>query len=99
MSEPLDLRLVRASTFEPLVGSAFVSHHPAAQFTLLEVTSLGIARHAPRHEPFALTFVGEAGLAQATYELDHASLGRLDVFLVPIGPAPDGRLLYEAVFN
>lgn len=81
------------------MGSVFVSQDPAAQFVLIEVTPLGMDRHAPRHEPFALTFVGEPGLAQAIYELDHASLGRLDLFLVPIGPAPDGRVLYEAVFN
>jgi hypothetical protein len=35
---------------------------------------------------------------QATYTLNHAALGRLDVFLVPIGPDEVG-MRYEAIFN
>jgi hypothetical protein len=46
-------------------------------------------------QQFALEFAGPSApqLAQATYHLEHADLGPLDVFLVPIGP---GR--YQAVF-
>ncbi len=56
---------------------------------------------APRAQPFSLIFLGPAGqhLPQATYTLRHAELGTLDVFLVPIGPAADGRHQYEAAFN
>jgi hypothetical protein len=99
VAEPLDLRLATAKTFEPYLGTEFVSDDPPARFLLTDVTSLGVDRNAPRQQPFTLTFVGDAALAQQTYELEHRSLGRLDVFLVPIGPAPEGRVLYEAVFN
>ena len=99
MTDPIDLRFVRASTFEPLVGSEFLSGDPDTRFTLIEVTGFGTQPHAPRTEPFSLTFVGDPGLQQRIYELTHDSLGRLDIFLVPIGPGPDGRARYEAVFN
>ncbi len=99
MTDPLDLRLVRASTFEPLVGSEFISREPDARFVLSGVTQFEAQPHAPRTEPFSLTFVGEAGLEQRIYELEHETLGRLDVFLVPIAPGPDGRARYEAAFN
>jgi uncharacterized protein DUF6916 len=99
VTDTLDLRFARASTFEPLVGGEFVSGDPEASFLLVDVTQLGSQPHAPRADPFVLTFVGVPGLAQRIYELDHPSLGRLELFLVPIGPGPDGRERYEAVFN
>ena len=99
MTDALDLSLAQASTFEAVVGSDFVSADPDARFTLLEVTRHGIQPHAPRSEPFTLTFVGDPGLEQRTYALSHADLGILELFLVPIGPGPDGRFRYEAPFN
>ena len=48
---------------------------------------------------FSLVFRGPAGpvLPQATYRLDHAELGELELFLVPIGPDAGG-MRYEAAF-
>ena len=37
-------------------------------------------------------------LPQAIYRLEHAALGAMDVFLVPIGRVADG-IRYEAIFN
>lgn len=99
MTDALDLRFARASNFEPLVGGEFMSDDPEVRFLLIDVTQLGVQPHAPRTEPFVLTFAGAPGLAQRTYALDHPNLGRLELFLVPIGPGPDGRFRYEAVFN
>jgi hypothetical protein len=99
VTDALDLRFARASTFEPLVGGEFVSGDPEASFQLVDVTELQSQPHAPRTDPFVLTFVGAPGLAQRMYALDHPNLGRLEIFLVPIGPGPDGRFRYEAVFN
>jgi len=50
-------------------------------------------------QQFSLIFTGPATpvLPQATYELDHAELGRLLIFLVPLGPR-EGRMRYEAAF-
>ena len=99
MTDVTDLRFVRAGTFEPLVGAEFVSREPSATFVLIDVEAYGVQPEAPRTEPFTLTFVAEPGLDQRIYELEHPRLGRLDLFLVPIGPGPDGRARYEAVFN
>ncbi len=54
-----------------------------------------------RQEPFRLTFRGgpvDAFLPQQVCRMKHASLGDLEIFLVPIGPDDHG-MCYEAVFN
>ena len=50
-------------------------------------------------QQFALLFRGplEPVLPQATYAVEHDELGRLEIFLVPIGPDGSG-MRYEAVF-
>jgi hypothetical protein len=50
--------------------------------------------------PFSIIFRGPSGqsLPQRIYRLEHAQLGTLDLFLVPIGPDGVG-MCYEAVFN
>ena len=49
---------------------------------------------------FSLTFVNheETILPQKLYELDHETLGRGVIFLVPVGKDENG-IRYEAVFN
>lgn len=58
--------------------------------------------HAPQsgHECFSLLFRGPAHLplAQSTYELQHKTLGKPAIFIVPTGSDENGRY-YEAVFN
>ncbi len=53
-----------------------------------------------RRAPFSLVFrgPGEPVLTQRIYALDNETLGRLEIFLVPIGPVDEG-MRYEAVFN
>jgi hypothetical protein len=48
---------------------------------------------------FSLLFRGgpTPPLPQRIYALEHAALGRLELFLVPLGPDADGQR-YEAVF-
>lgn len=50
--------------------------------------------------PFSLTFQGplETALPQQIYSLEHAELGKLEIFLVPIAQSQDG-MYYEAVFT
>ena len=92
------------AAFARLVGTAFnvnVAHGAPATIHLLSVHSL--AAHpipAPTGEGFSLLFTGALAekFPQDTYKVDHSSLGRFAMFLVPVGPAgPDQR--YEAVFN
>jgi len=51
-------------------------------------------------EQFSLIFQGphEPQLQQQIYAMEHAEMGRLELFLVPIGEPTSGRL-YEAYFN
>jgi hypothetical protein len=73
----------------------------ALELELVEVRDLG-RRATPQGElsNYALTFLGRTPtvLPQAIYRLEHAALGAMDVFLVPIGRVADG-IRYEAIFN
>ena len=71
------------------------------QLDLIEVRKLGHQPHAPRSDPFVLTFAGPPDrlLDQRIHRLSHPVLGELEIFLVPIGPGADARPQYEAVFN
>lgn len=68
---------------------------------LVEVRDLG-RRATPGGElsNYGLTFLARAStpLSQAIYHLEHAALGAMDVFLVPIGRDAEG-IRYEAIFN
>jgi hypothetical protein len=59
-----------------------------------------IDSETPGFERFSLFFVGPRNiqLPQRIYPLQHAELGKSDIFLVPIGNNTNGPL-YEAVFN
>jgi hypothetical protein len=96
--------LLTPATFEPHVGSGFaieLDDGMVIETRLDSVQRQSPRSHGDRTEPFSLVFVGprESPLPQATYSLGHAELGRLDIFLVPIGPDPSGQPRYEAVFN
>ncbi len=51
-------------------------------------------------EQFSLIFRGprEPALPQRIYALEHPEMGRIELFLVPVGEEESGRL-YEAYFN
>ena len=67
------------------------------ELELIELTSLS---STPNQVQFSIWFQGPADvyLPQQIYGLDHERLGRLDLFLVPVGKNEDG-FQYEAVFN
>ncbi len=89
-----------SETFAPLVGESFRMDVPGGTLDLLlaEVTLL-----PPRptgRQPFTLLFHEPAGrlLPQGMHPVLHPELGLFDLFLVPLGPDPDG-MRYEAVFG
>jgi len=95
-----------SSTFEPYIQETFRIYPPdgeAIETQLIEVKVLGADSDAVTTEriPFSILFKGPATpvLAQNTYHLEHAKLGNLDLFLVPIGPDESGGMRYEAVFT
>jgi len=66
----------------------------------LELDQVSAVHSYPRQEVFSLVFKGPGDrlLAQQIYRLEHAQLGPVDIFLVPI--QNDGAAAYyEAVFN
>jgi hypothetical protein len=101
MSAEVPAELI-AARFAPHVGSAFtVAGESGLTLLLAEVQEGPEQPGAPREHPFTLVFTAPAGTAapQATYDLDHSVLGRLNVFLVPRQPEADGLARYEADFN
>lgn len=72
------------------------------QTELVEVSHMGPEPSSDenRRRAFSLIFLGpeDPVLEQGTYLLEHKNMGRLDLFLVPIGPGKHG-FKYEAVFN
>ena len=100
----MDLEDLTAATFAPLRDTAFRvvgTDYDGVELQLTGAEPLPAHRGAPRPEPFSLVFAGpvQPRLEQRTYRLAHAELGEIEIFLVPIGYEPTGRLLYEAVFN
>ena len=65
--------------------------------TLVEAKPLGASQR--QGGAFSLVFraAAEADAPQGTYRLDNEHLGRLEVFLVPLGADEEG-MRYEAVF-
>jgi hypothetical protein len=100
VAEPLS-----ADRFAPFRGTAFAADpgdggEPVALW-LDKVTPGRPQPGAPRENPFSLDFTGAADrpLGQGLYELSHPVLGTVAIFVVPLGPGPDGRPRYEAIFN
>jgi hypothetical protein len=90
--------------FADRVGEGFSLSHPehAETLTLTEATAGRAIPPSGMRQSFSLVFLGESVtkmLGQGIYSLDHPALGRLDLFLVCIGPVDDGRFQYEAVFG
>ena len=72
----------------------------SVELELLRVDASAVRDRVPRaRSPFSTVFLGPAEpvLPQSIYPLESATLGRLDLFLVPIGRDERG-VRYEAVF-
>jgi hypothetical protein len=96
------LAVLRAEDFEPLIGERFALQldDRSVELRLELAEPFGSARPDLDRPPFALVFAApmKGPLPQQTYPLEHAELGRLELFLVPIS-ASDGECRYEAVFS
>lgn len=93
---PLDY--YNKSTFEPYTNSFFqilIGGRLAAEMKLERVDELGYAGG----ENFSLVFQPSSGarLPQHTYEIEHAALGKFQLFLVPVNKEIDLR--YEAIID
>ena len=94
----LELDKVDQATFATCLGQIFEAVFPDGRLplTLAEVRPLGATRPGGPRAPFALTFHGPPPLRlpQHIYRLEHATLGAMEIFLVPIAAGQ-----FEAVFN
>ena len=92
---------ITLDTFTPAVGEAFIvdgEEGATVELLLVEATHKDAGPHAPR-PAFSLLFHGPADplLPQATYRFQHASLGEMEIFIVPLGRDEHGAV-YEAFF-
>jgi hypothetical protein len=97
------LEALQAADFEAQLGTAFriefVGHAPI-ELVLNEVVVYPDHSQSALRTPFSLMFHGprELGLPQRIYPLQHADLGVLEIFIVPLGPDEHG-MRYEAAFT
>ncbi len=84
---------------EPLVVETRVSGTSITVNLSVEAVD-ALPPHRLRAEPFSLVLRGPRApaLPQAIYALTHPRLGKIELFLVPIGQDAQG-LRYEALFN
>jgi hypothetical protein len=93
----MDLAEITLTHFQPLTAQEFKLENSDIAFTLLETKPLTTHEGAPR-TAFSLLFRSPVPAPQGRYALLHDSLGRLEIFLVPIAKDGDGVQL-EAVFS
>ena len=92
------------ATFTPLIGETFeidAGGGTTVPLTLIEARPTAAEGDTRRlREPFALLFRGPRApvYAQQIIPLRNASLGAMELFLVPLQPDAEGSL-YEAVFG
>lgn len=94
-----DLRKLAFSDFDTRKDETFVVQvQPEIPLKLKYVRPLGESGRPGG--AFSLWFVGESGpfLPQSIYPIVHPQLGKMEIFLVPLGPR-DGGNLYELIFT
>ncbi len=102
---PIELADLTLARLQPFVGSAFSVALGAPwdlELRLSEVSPLSkeTSFTGAFRAPFRMIFHGPAHPVhpQQTLPLDHPQLGRVEIFLVPIGPDASG-MRYEAIFT
>ena len=91
------------SFFKPLINQKFniqLANNTTLVVQLIEITPGKKFDNDTQRDPFSIVFRGprEISIPQGIYKIDHETAGRLEIFLVPIGPDEKG-MCFEAVFN
>lgn len=94
------LESLTADSFAPHVGSVFRVGEDRIEMKLVSVERRTSPFPAKSREPFSLLFLAppDTRLPQSIYPMEHEVMGRLEIFIVPVGPGYD-KPHYEAVFN
>ncbi len=98
-----DLRTLCLDDFQPHKGTSFrvTVEDGTIEATLIDVIgNRGDTVSETDRSPFSAVFrlAEDTPPVQQIYRLEHAVMGPLDLFLVPIGPDDDG-MRFEAVFS
>lgn len=97
------MRFLDTSTFSQCMNQVF---HADVGSCEVRMTLIDMKRHNfPKYpgmsrEPFSLIFKSESQviLPQKIYMMNNKSIGKLGIFIVPVG-RDTGGIIYEAVFN
>jgi Domain of unknown function (DUF6916) len=103
------LKKTKSSDFTPHLNTEFQLHNQKMQKSVraeLSEVELHDSSEAPKtgaagsQRPFSLLFRADkdTDLPQGTYNVEHPKLGKIDLFLVPVGMRTE-YARYEAVFN
>ena len=88
--------------FEARVGETFRARAADGRTLTLTLTSAERLPAPPDggRTPFSLEFrdVARDHVPQQTVPIEHPELGAFDLFVVPLGPGPEG-MRYEAIFT
>ncbi len=98
------LERLTSTDFQPYLHQAFQISLDGLEtpyaLELVEIKDLGMTPTDPGRRPFSLLFCNPDTshyLLQRIYRLEHAQMGALELFLVPVGPDGSG-MRYEAIF-
>ncbi len=97
-TQRVDLSELTLASFQPCIGTQFVvTDVDDLVLTLEEATPIG----GNDGLSFSLVFVASenATAPQRIYAFRHEALGTFSMFIVPLGPAPDRKMRYQAVFS
>jgi len=91
---------LNSKIFSQHLKSNFRLSVPGGASLSLELLEVEEKNYSPNLEQFSLVFRGPLTpqLVQGQYALEHEKLGKMELFLVPIGPDGVG-MGYQAVFN
>jgi hypothetical protein len=96
------MQLLTHEHFASCLNDTFVAllNDTTVDFQLVEVRPLPHRAPDAMREPFSLLFRNSASVLfpQQTYRMQHARLGEVGIFLVPIAMNREG-FIYEAVFS
>jgi hypothetical protein len=100
MSSSPDLATLKIDDFVAHLDSTFEMQTPAGVVPLKLVKADPAGDSGRAGGAFSLLFAAPKGTSwpQAIYPVKHASLGTLEIFLVPIGPLSGGNG-YQAIFT
>lgn len=98
----MELHELTATDFRRHVVDGFRIHYGGERPLPVRLSEVADFPRQPANQrvPFSLLFHGPADgwLRQGTYTFEHDAMGRMDIFLVPLGSDAEG-MRYEVIFG